>query len=96
VRCRCLSYAISLSFHQQPHDTERTIAKIREIRRRAGPGTAKSGFDALGVMLVTMVNDGSPVDIVIEPPAPAASSEYHYGQMIGRAAHLYDSSFGNV
>jgi hypothetical protein len=85
-----------ISIHQQPRDTLRTIEKIREIRRRSGPGTSKPGFDALGIMLVTMVNDGSPVDVVVEPPAPAASSEYHYGQMIGRAAHLYDSSFGNV
>jgi len=85
-----------MSVHQQPHDTDRTIDKIREIWRRSGPGTSKPGFDALGIILVAMTNDGSPVDIVVEPPAPAASSEYHYGQMIGRAAHLYDSSFGNV
>jgi len=85
-----------VSVHQQPHDAERTIAKIREIRRRSGPGMSAPGFDALGIILVAMMNDGSPVDIVAEPPAPVASSEYHYGQMIGRAAHLYDSSFGNV
>jgi hypothetical protein len=28
----------AISIHQQPHDTERTIAKIREVRRRSGPG----------------------------------------------------------
>jgi hypothetical protein len=85
-----------VSRHQQPHDTERTIAKIREIRRRSGPGTGKPGFDALGIMLMTMVNDGSLVEVVAGAPAPLVSSEYHYEQMIGRAAHLYDSSFGNV
>lgn len=85
-----------ISAHRQPKDTERTIAKIREIRRRAGPGTGRSGFDAMGIMLVCMPNDGTPVSVVTDGPAPAPNSEYHYDQMIGRAAHLYDSNFGHV
>jgi hypothetical protein len=85
-----------VSTHHQPHDTIRTLDKISEIRRRSGPGTGRAGFDALGVMLVSMVNDGSPVEVVREPPAPSMTSEYHYDQLIGRAAHLYDASFGQI
>jgi hypothetical protein len=82
--------------HSQPHATQRTVAKMQELRRRPGPGTGQAGFDALGLMLVTLRNDGSPVDVVTNPPAPAEGSAFHYSQMIGRAAHLYDSSFGHV
>lgn len=84
------------SQHRQPHDTNRTIEKIREIRRRSGPGSGNRGFDALGIMLVSMTNDGSPVGVVGVPPAPGPTNEYHYDQMISRAAHLYDSTFGYV
>ncbi|MET9269375.1 hypothetical protein [Kribbella sp. NPDC003557] len=84
------------SVHNQPHVTERTVERLREIRRRPGPGSGRAGFDALGIMLVSMLNDGSPVHVVTSAPAPAPSSEFNYAQMIGRAAHLYDSSFGNV
>lgn len=84
------------SEHKQPHSTDRTIAKVREIKRRAGPASGGHGFDALGIMLVGMRNDGSPVTVIAAPPAPKSTSEYHYDQMIGRAAHLYDSSFGHV
>jgi len=85
-----------VSGHQQPHATERALAKIRELRRRSGPSSAGKGFDALGVLVVNMPNDGSPVTVLTGPPAPAASNEYHYDQMVGRAAHLYDSTFGHV
>jgi hypothetical protein len=87
---------VEVSQHRQPHATERTIAKMKEIRRRPGPGSGRPGFDALGIMVVSMRNDGSPVNLITTPPAPGATSEYHYAQMIGRAAHLYDSNFGHI
>lgn len=82
--------------HTQPSDTVRTLRKIREINRRAGPNSGHGGFDALGVLVIDIVNDGSPVTQVIGPPAPASSDDFHYDRMVTRAAHLYDSSFGNV
>lgn len=86
----------TVSEHKQPHATERTLGQIRDIRRRSGPGSGGKGFDALGILVVTMANDGSPVTVLTEPPAPGPSNEYHYDQMVGRAAHLYDSTFGHV
>jgi len=87
---------VVVSQHAQPADTVRTLAKIREINRRAGPHSGQSGFDALGVLVVDLANDGSPVTVVAEPPAPPTNDDFHYDRMITRAAHLYDSSFGNV
>jgi len=82
--------------HRQPHDTERTIAKIREIARRPGPRSAQHGFDALGVMVVDMANDGSPVTVVNGPPAPGSGEDFYYDRMVVRAAHLYDQAFGDL
>lgn len=85
-----------VSRHTQPHVTNRTMDKIREIKRRSGPGRGAEGFDALGVLMVNMKNDGSPVALVTAPPAPPASDDYNYDRMIVRAAHLYDSAFRHV
>lgn len=89
-------YPADVSMHRQPHDTKRTLDKLQEIRRRGGSSAAGGGFDAMGIMLVTMTNDGSPVTVVTDPPAPEPSSSYHYDQMISRAAHRYDSNFGHL
>jgi hypothetical protein len=86
----------TVSLHTQPHATEQVFQKIREIRRRPGPGSNREGFDAIGVVVIDAANDGSAITVVTEPPAPSPTSEYNYAQMIGRAGHLYDSNFGNV
>jgi hypothetical protein len=85
-----------INLHRQPLDTERTLAKVREINRRSGPHSGQPGFDALGVLVIRMQNDGGTVKLVNEPPAPAASDDFYYDRMVTRAAHLYDSSFGHV
>lgn len=80
--------------HVQPGDTVRTIEKLKEIPRRTQTNT--EGYDALGVLVVRMANDGSPMTLVNNPPAPADSDPWHYDQMIRRMASLYASKFGNV
>jgi hypothetical protein len=75
--------------HRQPADAVRVIEKVREIRRRSG-GSA-SGFDALGVMVVDMANDGSPVRVV-DTPDPV----FPYAQMLQRAAHEYAATFARL
>lgn len=85
-----------VSQHRQPHDTDRTLEMVRKISRRPGPTSGGRGFDALGIMVVSMKNDGSPIAVVNTPPAPEPGSNYHYDRMIERAAHLYDSNFGHV
>lgn len=77
--------------HDQPRVTERTIRKIHELRRRSAPGQA--GFDAVGIVIVNVRNDGSPCEIVTTPPAPAPSDPFHYDQMIARLAGLYQAKF---
>ncbi len=83
-----------VSVHAQPRDTERTIEKIREVPRRTQTNT--EGFDALGIVVVRLANDGSPVELVTAPPAPKPSEPWHYDQMIRRMASLYASKFANV
>jgi hypothetical protein len=80
--------------HVQPKATERTIKKLEEIPRRTHGGA--EGFDALGIVVLELKNDGTPVTIVTGAPAPAPADVWHYDQMIRRIASLYANKFGNV
>jgi hypothetical protein len=80
--------------HTQPKATERTIKKLEEIPRRTQGGV--EGFDALGIVVMELKNDASPVTIVSGPPAPGPADVWHYDQMIRRIASLYANKFGNV
>ncbi len=75
--------------HRQPDDAIRVIEKIREIRRRAG--RSATGFDAIGVMVVDMANDGSPMK-VLDTPDPV----FPYSDMLRRVAHEYAASFSRL
>ncbi|KQU56393.1 hypothetical protein ASG84_19625 [Rhodococcus sp. Leaf278] len=86
----------TVNAHQQPKAAIRTIEKMEEIHRRSGPHSGQLGFDALGILVVDSKNDGSPVELVTETPAPPPNSPFHYDNMIRRAAQLYDTSFNNV
>lgn len=77
--------------HRQPADTARTLAKVRELPRRAK--IDEDGYDALGVVVVDCRNDGSPVGVVEGPPAPTKADIDHYERMIDRLAALYASRF---
>lgn len=82
--------------HNQPADTQKVIEKLREINRRPGPHVGQSGFDAFGIMVVNLQNDGSPMQVIAGPPAPLPDNDFHYDRMIVRTAHLYDSNFSAV
>lgn len=75
----------------QPKAAERTIQKIREIRRRSAPGGY--GFDAMGIVAIDFRNDGSPCAVSSAPPAPTSSDGDSYANMIGRISTLYASRF---
>ncbi len=75
----------------QPRVTERTMAKIRELGRRSR--IDETGYDALGVVVMRLVNDGSPVTILTQPPAPQSNDLDHYDRMIDRLSTLYASRF---
>ncbi len=75
--------------HRQPADAIRVIEKVREIRRRSGRST--TGFDALGIMVIDLANDGSLVRLTDEPPSP-----FPYSEMIRRTAHEYAAAFSKI
>jgi len=81
------------TIHRQPNATNRAIAKVLEIPRRARKGA--EGFDALGIVVIEMANDGSPVGVSMTPgitiPEP-----YTYDSMIYRIAALYATNFSNL
>jgi hypothetical protein len=79
---------------RQPAVSARAIDKMREIPRRTQQGA--EGFDALGIVLLKLQNDGSAVEIVNTPPAPPAGDALHYDQLVHRIASLYATKFGNV
>jgi hypothetical protein len=81
--------------HNQPADTVKVIEKLREINRRPGP-QAGPGFDAFGIMVVELENDGLPMRIVTRLPAPQPDNDFYYDRMIIRTAQLYDSSLAHV
>jgi hypothetical protein len=85
---------LNFSTHRQPNDAELTVAKIHELPRRTGPGDR--GYDALGILLVDCRNDGSPVRLVAEPPAPGPRNDYHYQQMVRRVATHYAYRFNAI
>lgn len=80
--------------HRQPADTLRVVQKVAEIPRRSA--SSEAGFDGLGVTVLRLRNDGSPVEILAEPPAPSPGDPFHYSSMIVRMANEYDTTFANV
>lgn len=83
-----------VTLHRQPADTLRVLQKIAEIPRRSA--SSEVGFDGVGVTVLRLRNDGSPVEIVEGLPAPPRGDSFHYGSMIVRMANEYDTTFANV
>lgn len=76
------------------HATQRTVDKILQIdRRTTADGT---GFDALGITVISLRNDGSPVTLTTAPPAPSPQDVHSYERMIGRLAQSYDTAFAGI
>lgn len=80
--------------HRQPGDALGVLAKLRQLPRRNRPG--EEGFDALGIVVVDCRNDGSPVLVCTVDPAPRPQDDYHYDQMIRRAANQYAYRFSAI
>lgn len=94
VRLMMMGHDPVLTIHKQPADTKRVLDKVGEIPRRSN--TSDQGFDAIGVTVLDIVNDGSDVEIDNLPPAPQPGEPFHYGSMIVRMAHEYDSKFARI
>lgn len=82
------------STHNQPRDAGLAIDKIRQLPKRSKTGD--TGYDALSIVVVACVNDGSPVTLVEEPPAPQPGDIYHYASMIDRLGHIYATRFKDL
>lgn len=78
-----------VNHHRQPADAMRVIEKVKEIRRRSGAST--TGFDAVGIMVIDLPNDGTPMKILDNP-----ASGFPYSQMIERVTHEYAASFSKL
>ena len=83
-----------VSQHRQPHWVERTIGKLEDLPRKTRP--SEEGFDAFGIVVVDMANDGTPVRVVERPPAPRPADVWYYDQMIRRMVHDYDTAFSHI
>lgn len=83
-----------VSQHRQPADTIRVLEKIAEIPRRSS--NSGNGFDAIGLSVFELHNDGSPVKVIEDAPAPQAGEPFHYGGMIVRMANEYDAVFNSI
>lgn len=79
---------------RQPRPAQGIIDTVRQLRRRSDD--RERGFDAIGILVVEMKNDGSPCRLVTVPPALPPSDSMHYDQMISRASALYAQRFASI
>jgi hypothetical protein len=79
--------------HPQPRFVEITMETMDQLPRRMRPG--EDGYDALGVVVVDCLNDGSRVTIHKAVPAPQPGQVYHYAAFIARLRGFYESRFGH-
>ena len=82
------------SQHKQPRDAQLAVDKIKQLPRRSKPGD--TGYDALSIVVVDMSNDGSPVNLMEELPAPQKGDIHHYETMIARLSSLYATRFKDL
>ncbi len=85
---------VDVTIHRQPGVTESVISKVRQLPRRTAPGS--DGFDALGIIIISLCNDGTPVKVHTDPPAPQVGRGDTYEEMITRTAALYDFRFSTI
>lgn len=82
------------SVHRQPRDAQLAVDKVRQLPKRSRTG--ETGYDALAIVVVDCVNDGTPVALVDGPPAPRPGDIFHYASMIDRLSHLWATRFKDL
>jgi hypothetical protein len=80
-----------INTEKQPRAAIGAISRVKSLQVR-GHNT-QPGFDAIGVTVLSVANDGRRVTVVTDPPAPAPSEPEYYDQMIHRIGALYGARF---
>jgi hypothetical protein len=75
--------------HSQPDDAKRAVSKLKNIPLRSKD--AATGYDALGIIVVSAANDGRPCTLVQDPAfgAPESTDIWHYTRFIQELAKQY-------
>jgi hypothetical protein len=89
-----LNPAPVVTAHVQPRAAALAIGVAKALPRRAASGMP--GYDAVGITVIDMANDGSPVKLVEQVPAPQPDDIYHYIKMIERLGHTYSTRFKHL
>lgn len=82
---------LTLSRHKQPRDAASIVTKLRELPRRAND--REEGYDVLALVMIDCRNDGSPVTVVGQPPAPQPGDVDHYEMAVHRLVQLYEQKY---
>lgn len=82
------------STHNQPRSAQLTVDKLRQLPKRTRPGDV--GYDAFAIVVVDCRNDGAPLALVSDPPAPQPGDIFSYASMIERLAHTYATRFNGI
>ncbi len=82
------------STHSQPKSVNITMDKLKQLPRRSKMGT--EGYDALSIVVIDCMNDGSPVKLISTAPAPQPQDTYNYTTMIDRLSGLYGTRFSQL
>jgi hypothetical protein len=82
------------SSHAQPRSAQLAVDKVRQLPRRAKVDDI--GYDAFSIVVVDMVNDGSPVSVTNASPAPQIGDIHHFDTMIARLAAIYATRFKDL
>lgn len=83
-----------ISRHNQPRDAASVVEKLRELPRRSRDG--EEGYDVFAIMVVDCKNDGTPVTLVSEPPAPQPGDVDHYDMAVHRLVQLYEQKYRHI
>jgi hypothetical protein len=78
----------------QPRPAQGVIDRVTTLPRRSN--VADRGFDAIGIVVVDMKNDGSPCRLVTAPPAPGPTDGFNYTTLVQRVSALYASRFNSI
>lgn len=83
-----------VSKHNQPRDAASVVEKLRELPRRSRDG--EEGYDAFAILTVNCKNDGTPVTLVTDAPAPQQGDVDHYDMAVHRLVQLYEQKYRNI